>query len=41
MQISFVGFQPIQSSEHMGALGVFGTSLKDYRALLSQSRVRP
>lgn len=29
MQISFVGFQPIQSSEHMGALGVFGASLKD------------
>jgi len=24
MQIAFVGFQPIQSSEHMGALGVFG-----------------
>ncbi|XP_055383068.1 dolichyl-diphosphooligosaccharide--protein glycosyltransferase subunit STT3A [Condylostylus longicornis] len=24
MQISFVGFQPIQSSEHMLALGVFG-----------------
>ncbi len=24
MQISFVGFQPIQSSEHMAALGVFG-----------------
>lgn len=24
MQISFVGFQPIQSSEHMGAFGVFG-----------------
>lgn len=24
MQISFVGFAPIQSSEHMGAFGVFG-----------------
>jgi len=24
MQISFVGFQPVQTSEHMGALGVFG-----------------
>ena len=24
MQIPFVGFQPLQSSEHMAALGVFG-----------------
>ncbi|KAI3382969.1 hypothetical protein SNEBB_003131 [Seison nebaliae] len=24
MQISFVGFQPVQTSEHMGSLGVFG-----------------
>ena len=24
MQISFVGFQPVQTSEHMGAFGVFG-----------------
>jgi len=24
MQISFVGFQPMQTSEHMGAFGVFG-----------------
>lgn len=24
MQIPFVGFQPIQSSEHMAAFGVFG-----------------
>merc|ERR1712241_438930 len=24
MQISFVGFQPVQTSEHMLALGVFG-----------------
>jgi dolichyl-diphosphooligosaccharide---protein glycosyltransferase len=24
MQIAFVGFQPIQSSEHMAAFGVFG-----------------
>ncbi|XP_065194115.1 dolichyl-diphosphooligosaccharide--protein glycosyltransferase subunit STT3A-like [Sycon ciliatum] len=24
MQIAFVGFQPVQTSEHMGALGVFG-----------------
>ena len=24
MQIPFVGFQPVQSSEHMAALGVFG-----------------
>ncbi|EGD76691.1 oligosaccharyl transferase [Salpingoeca rosetta] len=24
MQISFVGFQPLQTSEHMGAFGVFG-----------------
>lgn len=24
MQINFVGFQPVQSSEHMAALGVFG-----------------
>jgi len=24
MQISFVGFMPLQTSEHMGALGVFG-----------------
>lgn len=24
MQIAFVGFQPVQSSEHMAALGVFG-----------------
>ncbi|PAV86170.1 hypothetical protein WR25_01110 isoform B [Diploscapter pachys] len=24
MQIPFVGFQPVQTSEHMGALGVFG-----------------
>lgn len=24
MQISFVGFLPVQSSEHMGSLGVFG-----------------
>ncbi|XP_014280957.1 dolichyl-diphosphooligosaccharide--protein glycosyltransferase subunit STT3A [Halyomorpha halys] len=34
MQISFVGFQPVQSSEHMLALGVFGLcqlhSLVDY-----------
>lgn len=24
MQITFVGFQPVQSSEHMAAFGVFG-----------------
>nr|XP_053653578.1 dolichyl-diphosphooligosaccharide--protein glycosyltransferase subunit STT3A-like [Cherax quadricarinatus] len=24
MQISFVGFQPVSTSEHMGAFGVFG-----------------
>ena len=24
MQIAFVGFQPIQSSEHMAAFGIFG-----------------
>ena len=24
MQISFVGFQPVQTSEHMAALGIFG-----------------
>ena len=24
MQISFVGFQPVQSSEHMAAFGLFG-----------------
>lgn len=24
MQVTFVGFQPVQSSEHMAALGVFG-----------------
>lgn len=34
MQISFVGFQPVQSSEHMLALGVFGLcqlhSIVDY-----------
>ena len=24
MQIPFVGFQPVQTSEHMAALGVFG-----------------
>ena len=24
MQISFVGFQPVQTSEHMGAFGIFG-----------------
>ena len=24
MQIPFVGFQPVQSSEHMAAFGVFG-----------------
>ncbi|XP_050448442.1 dolichyl-diphosphooligosaccharide--protein glycosyltransferase subunit STT3A [Cataglyphis hispanica] len=41
MQISFVGFQPVQSSEHMLALGVFGLcqihALVDYlRNKLSQ-----
>ncbi|XP_078585742.1 dolichyl-diphosphooligosaccharide--protein glycosyltransferase subunit STT3A [Branchiostoma floridae x Branchiostoma japonicum] len=41
MQISFVGFQPVQSSEHMAALGVFGLcqihSFIDYlRAKLSK-----
>uniref|UniRef100_W8BAI9 Dolichyl-diphosphooligosaccharide--protein glycosyltransferase subunit STT3A n=1 Tax=Ceratitis capitata TaxID=7213 RepID=W8BAI9_CERCA len=41
MQISFVGFQPIQSSEHMLALGTFGLcqihALVDYlRARLSK-----
>ncbi|KAG5326748.1 STT3A glycosyltransferase, partial [Acromyrmex heyeri] len=41
MQISFVGFQPVQSSEHMLALGVFGLcqihALVDYlRSKLSQ-----
>ena len=24
MQVPFVGFQPVSTSEHMGALGVFG-----------------
>lgn len=24
MQVPFVGFQPVRTSEHMGALGVFG-----------------
>ena len=24
MQISFVGFQPVSTSEHMGAFGIFG-----------------
>ena len=24
MQISFVGFQPVQSSEHLAAMGMFG-----------------
>lgn len=24
MQVTFVGFQPVQSSEHMAAFGVFG-----------------
>ncbi|XP_015587613.1 dolichyl-diphosphooligosaccharide--protein glycosyltransferase subunit STT3A [Cephus cinctus] len=42
MQISFVGFQPVQSSEHMLAFGVFGLcqihTLVDYlRSKLSQS----
>lgn len=42
MQISFVGFQPVQSSEHMLALGVFGLcqlhSLVDYlRSKLSSA----
>ncbi|XP_076648362.1 catalytic subunit 3A of the oligosaccharyltransferase complex [Halictus rubicundus] len=41
MQISFVGFQPVQSSEHMLALGVFGLcqihALVDYlRSKMSQ-----
>lgn len=41
MQISFVGFQPVQSSEHMLALGVFGLcqlhSFIDYiRSKMSQ-----
>lgn len=41
MQISFVGFQPVQSSEHMLALGVFGLcqlhSFVDYiRSKMSQ-----
>ena len=41
MQISFVGFQPVQTSEHMLALGVFGLcqilAFVDYiRANLSQ-----
>ncbi|KAJ8020325.1 Dolichyl-diphosphooligosaccharide--protein glycosyltransferase subunit STT3A [Holothuria leucospilota] len=41
MQISFVGFQPVQSSEHMAALGVFGLcqmySFIEYvRSVLSQ-----
>ncbi|KAK2576418.1 hypothetical protein KPH14_005754 [Odynerus spinipes] len=42
MQIAFVGFQPVQSSEHMLALGVFGLcqihALVDYlRSKLSQN----
>lgn len=42
MQISFVGFQPVQSSEHMAAFGVFGLcqihAFIDYlRSKLSQS----
>ncbi|VEN43449.1 unnamed protein product [Callosobruchus maculatus] len=42
MQISFVGFQPVQSSEHMLALGVFGlcqiVSCVDYmRSKLSKA----
>ncbi|CAH1117908.1 unnamed protein product [Phaedon cochleariae] len=42
MQISFVGFQPVQSSEHMLALGVFGlcqiVAFVDYiRSKLSKS----
>ncbi|CAG9863207.1 unnamed protein product [Phyllotreta striolata] len=42
MQISFVGFQPVQSSEHMLALGVFGLcqilAFVDYvRSKLSKS----
>ncbi|KAJ8961185.1 hypothetical protein NQ318_008868 [Aromia moschata] len=42
MQISFVGFQPVQSSEHMLALGVFGLcqiiSFVDYiRSKLSKN----
>ncbi|XP_022103559.1 dolichyl-diphosphooligosaccharide--protein glycosyltransferase subunit STT3A [Acanthaster planci] len=41
MQISFVGFQPVQSSEHMAALGVFGlcqiyTFVEYVRSRLSQ-----
>ncbi|UYV61149.1 STT3A [Cordylochernes scorpioides] len=41
MQISFVGFQPVQSSEHMAALGVFGLcqiygALEYLRARLSK-----
>jgi len=43
MQISFVGFQPVQSSEHMAALGVFGLcqihSFVDYmRAKLNKEQ---
>ena len=42
MQIPFVGFQPVQSSEHMAAFGVFGLcqlySLSEYiRSKLSQT----
>lgn len=43
MQISFVGFQPVQSSEHMAAFGVFGLcqihAFIDYlRSKLSRSQ---
>lgn len=43
MQISFVGFQPVQSSEHMLAFGVFGLvqlhALVDYvRSKLSKEQ---
>lgn len=41
MQISFVGFQPVQSSEHMLALGVFGLCQLHAFIDYTKSRVSP
>eukprot|EP01090_Pellita_catalonica_P007489 TRINITY_DN18077_c0_g1_i1.p1 TRINITY_DN18077_c0_g1~~TRINITY_DN18077_c0_g1_i1.p1 ORF type:complete len:471 (+),score=46.98 TRINITY_DN18077_c0_g1_i1:44-1456(+) len=45
MQVTFVGFQPVQSSEHMAALGIFGllqiyVSLNWLRSMVSTENFR-
>uniref|UniRef100_A0A914D7U3 Dolichyl-diphosphooligosaccharide--protein glycosyltransferase subunit STT3A n=1 Tax=Acrobeloides nanus TaxID=290746 RepID=A0A914D7U3_9BILA len=41
MQIPFVGFQPVQTSEHMGALGVFGLCQIMAFAMWMRSKMTP